>query len=269
MSPHPLLFKRVIWFQMITVVSFVVLGALYALGLWVNDSLLLGFLDPVISIVSTVGFYGLFLVPIVWILGRFIFVSVFSRRVPIELKERLQRLAVETLHRMNINPGSTRFTVRKRSSSASVRRSFFRDTIVVGEQLLKDASDAEIEGILGHELGHILKGHLGMKGALNVLYLFAFLVVGFEDRQSHSAVVLGTAGFLALILAAIPLNWRVEYAADRFSAEKLGPSPIVSALERLKVFYPDCVSFTHPPLSRRIRRIQSLSIAPLITHVYT
>ncbi len=269
MSPHPLLFKRVIWFQMITVVSFVVLGALYALGLWVNDSLLLGFLDPVISIVSTVGFYGLFLVPIVWILGRFIFVSVFSKRVPIELKERLQRLAVETLHRMSINPGSTRFTVRKRSSSASVRRSFFRDTIVVGEQLLKDASDAEIEGILGHELGHILKGHLGMKGALNVLYLFAFLVVGFEDRQSHSAVVLGTAGFLALILAAIPLNWRVEYAADRFSAEKLGPSPIVSALERLKVFYPDCVSFTHPPLSRRIRRIQSLSIAPLITHVYT
>ena len=269
MSPHPLLFKRVIWFQMITVVSFVVLGALYALGLWVNDSLLLGFLDPVISIVSTVGFYGLFLVPLVWILGRFIFVSLFSRRIPIELKERLQRLAVETLHRMNINPGSTRFTVRKRSSSASVRRSFFRDTIVVGEQLLKDASDAEIEGILGHELGHILKGHLGMKGALNVLYLFAFLVVGFEDRQSHSAVVLGTAGFLALILAAIPLNWRVEYAADRFSAEKLGPSPIVSALERLKVFYPDCVSFTHPPLSRRIRRIQSLSIAPLITHVYT
>ncbi len=268
MSPHPLLFKRVIWFQMIAVVSLVVIGALYALGLWVNDSLLLRFLDPVISIVSTLAFY-VFLVPVVWILGRFIFVSVFSKRVPIELKERLQRLAVETLRRMSINPGSTRFTVRKRSSSASVRRSFFRDTIVVGEQLLKDASDAEIEAILGHELGHILKGHLGMRGALSVLYFFAFLAVGFEARQSHSAVVLGTAGFLALILAAIPLNWRVEYAADRFSAEKLGPSPIVSALERLKVFYPDCVSFTHPPLSRRIRRIQSLSIAPLITHVYT
>src|SRR5260370_32607348 len=150
MSPHPLRFKRVIWFQMITVVSFVVLGALYALGLWVKDSLLLGFLDPVISIVSTVGFYGLFLVPIVWILGTFIFVSVFSRRVPIELKERLQRLAAETLHRMSINPGSTRFTVRKRSSSASVRRSFFRDTIVVGEHLLKVASDADIRGILGN-----------------------------------------------------------------------------------------------------------------------
>ncbi len=259
MSPHPLLFKRVIWFQMIAVVSLVVLGALYALGLWVNDSLLLRFLDQLISIVSTVAFY-VFLVPAVWILGRFIFVSVFSKRVPIELKERLQRLAVETLRRMSINPGSTRFSVRKRSSSASVRRSFFRDTIVVGEQLLKDASDAEIEGIL--------KGHLGMKGALSVLYFFAFLAVGFEAGQSRSAAVLGFAGLLALILAAIPLNWRVEYAADRFSAEKLGPSPIVSGLERLKVFSPDCVSFTHPPLSRRIRRIQSLSITPLITHIY-
>ncbi len=160
MSPHLLFFKRVIWFQMIAVVGLVVLGALYALGLWVNDSLLLRFLDPVISILSTVVFYGLFLVPIVWILGRFIFVSAFSKRIPIELKERLQRLAVETLHRMDIHPGSTRFTVRKRSSSASARRSFFRDTIAVGEQLLKDASDAEIEGILGHELGHILKGRL-------------------------------------------------------------------------------------------------------------
>ncbi len=178
-------------------------------------------------------------------------------------------MAVETVGRMSVNPGSTRFNVRKRSSSALVRRSFFRDTIVVGEQLLKDASDAEIEGILGHELGHILKGHLGMRGALSVLYFFAFLAVGFEARQSHSTAVLGFAGLLALILAAIPLNWRVEYAADRFSAEKLGPTPIVSALVKLKVSNPDCISFTHPPLSRRIRRIQSLSITPLITHIYT
>jgi Zn-dependent protease with chaperone function len=266
--PHPILFKRFIRFQMITVVSLFVLGATYALGLWINNSLLLQALDPVISIVATVAVYGLFVVPVVWIAGRSIFVKVISRRVAVELKERLQRLAVETLRRMSINPGSTRFVVGKGSSSANVRRRLLRDTISVGDELMRDASDEEIMAILGHELGHILKRHLSIKGAWNVLYFFAFLAVIYMAGQSHSSAILATTSLLALILAGVPLNWRIEYSADRFSAEKLGPSPIVSALEKLKVFYPDCASFTHPPLSRRIRRIQSLSITPLITHVY-
>jgi Zn-dependent protease with chaperone function len=268
MSPHPLLFKRFIRFQMITVVSLVVLGAIYALALWINSSLLLQVLEPAITIVANVVFYGLFLVPFVWITARFIFVNVFSRRVTVELKERLQRLAVETLRRMSINPGSTRFTVGKGSSSAHVRRWPHRDTIVVGEQLMQDASDEEIMAILGHELGHIVKRHLTIRGAVNALYFFAFLGVSYEAGRSHTAAVLSVAGFLALVLAGNPLNWRMEYAADKFSAERLGPNSMLSALEKLKVYYPDCISFTHPPLSRRIRRIQALSITPLITHVY-
>ena len=253
---------------MITVVSLVVLGGLYAFGLWLNNSLLLFVLDPIISIVSTVAFYGLFVVPIVWILGRFTFVKVFSRNVDLELKEKLARLAFEALHRMNIDPKKTRFVVHNRSSAASVRRGHFRDTVAVGEQLLRDASDEEIMGILGHEFGHVLKGHLSIRSALNVSYFFAFLAVSYEAGRSHITAVLSVAAFLGLLLAAVPVYWREEYAADKFSAEKLGPSPIISALERLKVFSPDCVSFTHPPLSKRIRRIRSLSISPLITHLY-
>ena len=134
---------------------------------------------------------------------------------------------------------------------------------------MQSASDEEIIGVLGHECGHVLKRHLGFKGARNVLYFLAFLVASYEAGSSHAAAVLAIAGFLALYLAEIPLSWRMEYAADKFSAEKLGPGPMVSALERLKMFSPDCITFTHPPLSKRIRRIRSLSISPLITHVYT
>jgi Zn-dependent protease with chaperone function len=265
---RPILMKRFIRFQMTTVVSLVVLGAIYALGLWINNDLLLEILDPVISTVATVVVYGIFLVPLVWIMARFIFVSVFSRHVAVELKERLQRLVVETLRRMNINPGSTRFSVGRRSSSAHVRRWPHRDTIFVGERLMRYGSDEEIMAILGHELGHILKRHLSIHGAMNVLYFFGFLAVSYEAESSHAAAVLSVAGFLALVLAGIPLNWRMEYTADKFSAERLGPNSMVSALKKLQVFSPDCVSFTHPPLSRRMRRIQSLSITPLITHVY-
>src|SRR5690242_2777631 len=157
MQPHPVLIKRIVWFQMILVVSMVILGSLYALGLWINNGLLLYFLDPVIYAVATVIFYGFFVIPVAWILGRFIILKILSRKpVVIELRERLQRLAVETLRRMSINPGSTRFVVRKGSSSASVRRRRHRNTIAVGEKLMKDASDEEIMAILGHELGHIL-----------------------------------------------------------------------------------------------------------------
>ena len=268
MSPHPVLLKRFIRFQMITVVSIVVLGVLYALGLWLNNGLLLSVLDPLISIVANVAFYGLFLLPAVWILGKFVFVKVFSRQVDIELKERLQRLAVETMHRMGVNQGDSRFVVSRGSSSASARSNFGKDRIVVGDRLLQESSDEEVIGVLGHEIGHVLKKHVYVKGLFRLLYVAGFLAVTSEAARSRPATILGVTAYLAIVLAEIPLSWRLEYSADRFSAEKLGPNPIASALEKLKVFYPDCASFTHPPISRRIKRIRSLSITPLITHVY-
>jgi Zn-dependent protease with chaperone function len=268
MQAHRTLAQWFIRFQVISVGSQVVLGVAYALALWVNDSFLLGFLDPVLSVEYTVGLFGLFIIPLAWILGKFIFVKVFSRHVDLDLKERLQRLAFETLRRTNINPKKTRFVIHNRSSSAGVRRRRSGDTVVVGEQLLRNASDEEMMAILGHEFGHVLKGHLKIKGAWNVLSFFAFLAVIYLAAESHSAVILGITGLFALFLAGVPVNWTIEYSADKFSAEKLGPGAMISALERLKVFYPDCVSFTHPSISRRILRIRTLSIIPLITHIY-
>ena len=267
MSRHLLLVKRFIWFEMIAVVSLVVLGALYALGLWLNNSLLLPVLDPIISMVTTVVSYAL-LVVLVWILGRFIFFKVFSRPVDVELKERLQRLAVETMHRTGVIQRDSRFVVKRGSSSASARSNFGRDRIIVGDRLLQEASDEEVIGVLGHEIGHVIKKHVYVKGLFRLIYVVGFLALANEATQSRPAIILSLTAYFATVLAEIPFSWKLEYSADRFSAEKLGPSPMVSALERLKLFYPDCVSFTHPPISRRIRRIRSLSITPLITHVY-
>lgn len=253
---------------MITIASIVALGVLYALGLWLNNSPLLSFLDPIISIEATVAFYGLFLVPAIWLLGRFVFVKVFSRKVDIGLKERLQRLAVETMHRMGVNQRDSRFVVSRGSSSASARSNFGKDSIVVGDRLLQQASDEEVIGVLGHEIGHVLKKHVYIKGLFRLIYVAGFLALTSVAARSRPTTIVGVTAYLAIVLAEIPLSWRLEYTADKFSAEKLGPNPMVSALERLKVFYPDCASFTHPPISRRIRRIRSLSITPLITHVY-
>jgi len=268
MSPHPLLIKRFFRFQMITVVTLVILGALYLLGLWIKNDLLLNVLDPMISILATLGFYGLFLAPLTWIIGRFVFVRVVSRkRMPPELKERLRGLAAETLRRMNVDRKLS-FVIGRRSSSAYVYRAFGRTRIVIGENLVQGASDEEVMAILGHEVGHVVKGHLHIKGLTTLVSVIAFVVLFGTNGESRSAIILGITVLLSLVIAGMPLNWRLEYTADRFSAERLGASPMVSALEKLKITNPDCVSFTHPPLSRRIRRIGELSITPLITHVY-
>lgn len=202
MSPHPLLFKRFIRFQMIAVVSIVALGAVYALGLWLSNSLLLLVLDPIISIVATVTFYALSVV-LVWILGKFIFFKVFSRHVDVELKGRLQKLAVETMHRIGIIQRDSRFVVSRGSSSASARSNFGKDRIVVGDRLLQQASDEEVIGILGHEIGHVIKKHVYIKGLFRLIYVVGFLAIANAAAQSRPAVILGLTAYLATVLAEI------------------------------------------------------------------
>src|SRR6266571_1733401 len=105
MRSHPILLKRFIRIQMTAVVTLVILGALHSASLWTSTSSLLPLLDPAISMMATIVFFILFLVPVGWIAVR-LTVRVTSRKpVAAELKERLQGLAVETLGRMRVNPG--------------------------------------------------------------------------------------------------------------------------------------------------------------------
>jgi Zn-dependent protease with chaperone function len=259
MRPHPGLVKRFIWVQMVLMIVLVILGVFYTLGIWTNSSFSL-VLDPAISYVATVAF-TLFIVAFLWILVSY-FVRMFSRKpVAEEMRERLGRLANETMRRMSFNQ-RLRLVVAKRSRSAGVSKARGGTKITVGERLLQEASDEEVTGILGHEMGHVMKKHLYLKGFSTLISIILFFVVLGEAGESRPSIILGVTVILAFSLAMIPLNWRLEYAADRVAAERLGTNPVISALERLRIMSFDGVSFTHPPLSRRIRRIQLLWMPP-------
>ena len=263
MSPHSLLLKRFIWFQMLLVAGFFVMGVLYAVAYWIDGGVvLLVFVNPALVVIG-----GLF--AIITALGilefsvKIVFPRLSRKPVSVELKERLWKLAVETLRRMNANP-RVQFVVGKRSSLAYVRK----NRIVVGDRLLLVSSDEEIIGLIGHEIGHVLKRHAIIKGLASLATFIAFMAVFVAAGESDFSVRLAVTTVAGFALAGIPLNWRLEYTADRVAAERLGASAVARTLERLRTINYDGVSFSHPPLSKRIRRIRSLSITPLITHVY-
>lgn len=229
---------------------------------WIDNGLLLAFVNPALVVVG--GVFAVFF-PL-WLLEftvKIVLPRLSRRPLGPGLKERLWSLGIETLRRMNVNP-KVQFMVAKGSLFAYVRK----NRIVVGERLLLGASDEEIVGVVGHEIGHVVKKHVLIKGLASFATFIAFMVVFVVAGQSEFSARLALTTVFGFALAGIPLNWRLEYTADRMAAERLGVNTVVQALERLRMNNYDGVSFSHPPLSRRIRRIRSLSITPLITHVY-
>lgn len=258
MPSRLVLVKEYVWLQMILVVGIVILGGLYAIGLWTQNNLLLVLVDPAFTVLSTASFLVLFLIPLLWILaGRLATVS-SKERVPEEMKERLTRLSVETARRMNLNR-AVLFAVSRRSSVAMVRRKRGKTTIIVGERLMQ-AADEAIIGIVGHEIGHVLKGHLRIKALSAWTITISFLAILIGGHGSHSSVTFSITVVFALLLATIPLNWKVEYDADKIAAQRLGPDPVVSGLEKLRMTNFDGIGLTHPPLSKRIQRIKTTGV---------
>ena len=263
MRSHAGLTKGFIWFQMLLVVSLFVLGVLYALGYWVSNWFVSPFVNAALAVIGWF-FTVIFAVGIFEVVVKFVLPALSRKHPSLESKDRLSRLALETLHRMNASP-KVRFVVGKKFSGAYVRK----DRIVVGERLLEGSSDEEIIGVVGHEVGHVLKRHKIVRGFTSFATFVAFMAVFILAGQSDFAARLGVTTIAGFALAGMPLNWKLEYAADSFAAERLGANMMVRALQKLRAANYDGVSFSHPPLSRRIRRIQSLSITPLITHIYT
>ena len=145
------------------------------------------------------------------------------------------------------------FVVGRGGSNAYVRKK----RIVVGEKLLLDSTDSEIEGLIGHELGHISKNHLRKKAiTTRAMMALAIVAVFLSSFWRELPIVLGTVlSFVSVI--SIPLNWKYEYEADAMAAETLGEEVVILALTKLQTKSFDGISLTHPPLSWRIRRVKA------------
>jgi STE24 endopeptidase len=145
----------------------------------------------------------------------------------------------------------------------------------------RDADLAEVRGVVGHEMGHYVRGHILFYAlAYGVLSLVVFLLV---DRLfARVAGLLGAAGvkglsdpaglpvvgviFTILFLLATPLTSSVsrigEADADRFSLEHFNePDGLAKALVKTIEYraatpsrLEEIVFYDHPAVGARIRR---------------
>lgn len=169
-----------------------------------------------------------------------------------------------------------------------------RALVAVSTGLLRNMSEAEVDGVLAHEVAHIANGDMVtmtlVQGVVNAFVMFLARVIGYfasqfvaEDKRHlvQFGVVLVSEialGILGMIVVAAFSRLR-EYRADAGGASLASRENMISALERLKLNYqlpseeeqPAIASLkisgkagglmklfaTHPDLDDRIRRLRT------------
>ena len=159
--------------------------------------------------------------------------------------------------------------------------------IVLFDTLIANNSEAELEAVLAHELGHFKLNHI-VTGLLqsSVTLFLAFFAIGWLCKQpwllpsfgiTHQDPALSLAVCVLVVQMAGPIvgiasNWvsrRHEYQADDFARRMVGAEPLVSALVKLSrdnasTLTTDrlyaLVNFSHPPVPMRVQRLRQAPI---------
>jgi heat shock protein HtpX len=169
-----------------------------------------------------------------------------------------------------------------------------RSLVAVSSGLLQRMSDAEVEGVLAHEVAHIANGDMVtltlVQGVVNSFVLFFAKIVGFfagqavEERNRFMVEMIVTiaAQIIFGILGTVVVAWfsrAREYRADAGGARLAGRDKMIAALDALRrstqsleTHTPEAVAAfkissrpsgfaamfsTHPPLEDRIRALQT------------
>ena len=154
--------------------------------------------------------------------------------------------------------------------------------IVLFDTLIAQNSEAELEAVLAHELGHFKLRHIWSGMARSVVILFAgcfalgvlahqpWLLPGFGITHRDDALALLVCLLLfqmadpVLSLLNNAISRRHEFQADDFARRMVGATPMASALIRLSrdnasTLTPDplyaLVNFSHPPVPLRVARL--------------
>lgn len=126
-----------------------------------------------------------------------------------------------------------------------------RALVAVSQGLLDTMTSSEIEGVIGHEMAHVLNGDMVtmtlLQGVLNTIIIFvsrilANMIAGMIKTEGDTYwietivnIVLQIAlGFFAMIVLAIFSRHR-EYRADEGSAQMMGKTSMIAALKRLQM----------------------------------
>jgi STE24 endopeptidase len=216
---------------------------------------------------------------------------IFNKFVPLgdehgDLVERLLKLAEKAHTKVR---GVYKFDMSKRTKSANAALTGIGNTrrIVLGDTLIDEFTNEEIETVLAHELGHHVHNDLPLLIAFGTLtttiglYLaslvlnWAIRLFGFTAPADVAALpalglILGAYGLLTMPLENAISRWR-ENMADDYALQSTGKNEaFASAFTRLAnqnlgeidpekwvVF----LFYSHPPLGQRIEKAKNWSNA--------
>ena len=207
---------------------------------------------------------------------------IFYKFVPLddeyaELKERLVRLAERAGARVR---GVYKFDMSRRTKAANAALAGLGNTrrIILGDTLLDEFTDDEIETVLAHELGHhvnrdiplgilvqsaltlggLYLAHLGLQWGVNY---FGFQGVWDVAALPLFMLVMGLYGLVTMPLSNAFSRWR-ERLADRYALQATGKGQAyASALTRLANQnlsdadpepWVEWLLYSHPALGKRI-----------------
>ncbi len=254
-----LITKTVITSQFALIWLALALGSAYTYGLFTDNLALEAATRLPAFVIMNILFGYLFvfyLISIGYLIGRRIWWKLGHKPTEIqpELKQRLLNLGEHV--RMQMAPiTKVRFLVGRMSYNAFTTKK----GIIVGEKILRDLSDIEVEGIIAHEIAHVVNGDRWKKGlGLGVGSALVIVILGVFSFTRSSAILAGTLWCLFVFLG-IPLNWKIEYDADLKAARYLGFEVIAKSLEKLQPNVYGGISFSHPLLTKRIMRLRAMN----------
>lgn len=126
-----------------------------------------------------------------------------------------------------------------------------RALVAVSQGLLDSMTQSEIEGVVGHEMAHVLNGDMVtmtlLQGVLNTIIIFVSrilsnIIAGAVARSDEQAswiepivniLLQILLGFAAMIVLSAFSRYR-EYRADEGSARMLGKAHMIAALKKLQ-----------------------------------
>ena len=124
-----------------------------------------------------------------------------------------------------------------------------RSLVAFSSGILRSMNQAELEGVIAHEISHIANGDMVtmtlLQGVINALVMFLARIIGYgvsmavpeERRALINALIVFVLDIGLSILAHLVVNYfsRIrEYRADAGSASLVGRDKMIAALEALK-----------------------------------
>jgi heat shock protein HtpX len=164
-----------------------------------------------------------------------------------DIYARVAPLVGRLAQRMNIPMPKLYITPEPSPNAFATGRNPKNASVAFTQGILQLMDDSELEGVVAHELGHVLNRDIlissiagTIAAAITVLSRFAFFFGGGGSRDDRDrgggleALVMLIVGPIAAMMVQMAISRTREFSADAASAKYIGsPYPLIGALRKL------------------------------------